>query len=261
MNLNDGDIKDINIMTSNLLIKDLIKIVGFDGDGNPVHSTLHQQIVKQGKTWGNHVREPWMVMVIVGVYIVIAIGFGLPIFGTIATLIANYGAYPKDDYSVLKFSPLDPNRFTNQAAGWTIIGVLIQLLDAWFAIKLPIMVTPILRWIQGRPLRARLGKRTIIIIDSPMVHQLAELFLSKLYSQSYGFVSIDVHGASGVDHFVHRFTHRTVRGCMLAVGRPDGRLSTLCKFYVNHDVSLNHMISYFILFNSSQIRVCRDPCL
>jgi hypothetical protein len=46
---------------------------------------------------------------------------------------------------------------------------------------------------------------------------------------SYGFVSIDVHGASGVDHFVHRFTHRVVRGLLLAVGRPDGRLCCLAK--------------------------------
>jgi hypothetical protein len=28
---------------------------------------------------------------------------------------------------------------------------------------------------------------------------------------------------SGADHFVHRFTHRVVRGVLLAVGRPDGR--------------------------------------
>ena len=34
---------------------------------------------------------------------------------------------------------------------------------------------------------------------------------------------------SGLDHFVHRFTHRVVRGVMLAVGRPDGRLCCLSK--------------------------------
>ena len=42
-------------------------------------------------------------------------------------------------------------------------------------------------------------------------------------------MSIDVHGASGLDHFVHRFTHRVVRGVLLAVGRPDGRLTSLAK--------------------------------
>lgn len=32
-----------------------------------------------------------------------------------------------------------------------------------------------------------------------------------------------------MDHFVHRFTHRVVRGLLIAVGRPDGRLCCLSK--------------------------------
>ena len=32
-----------------------------------------------------------------------------------------------------------------------------------------------------------------------------------------------------MDHFVHRFTHRVVRGLLIAVGRPDGRLCCLAK--------------------------------
>jgi hypothetical protein len=31
------------------------------------------------------------------------------------------------------------------------------------------------RWWQGRPLHARLGKRTLVIVDMPMVHQLTEV--------------------------------------------------------------------------------------
>jgi hypothetical protein len=61
------------------------------------------------------------------------------------------------------------------------------------------------------------------------VHQLVENFVSKLFSQSYGFCGVDVHGASGLDHFVHRVTHRVVRGVLLAVGRPDGRLCVLAR--------------------------------
>jgi hypothetical protein len=38
-----------------------------------------------------------------------------------------------------------------------------------------------------------------------------------------------VHGASGLDHFVHRFTHRVVRGVLIAAGRPDGRMGCLAK--------------------------------
>jgi len=68
-----------------------------------------------------------------------------------------------------------------------------------------------------------------VIVDTPCNHQLLENFVSKLFALSYGFVSIDVHGASGFDHFVHRFTHRVTRGVMLAIGRPDGRLCCLAK--------------------------------
>jgi hypothetical protein len=87
----------------------------------------------------------------------------------------------------------------------------------------------VFRLIFGRPLWARIGKRTLVIVDNSCVHQLTETFVSKLFSQSYSFVSLDVHGANGLDHFVHRFTHRVARGLLLAVGRPDGRLCCLSK--------------------------------
>ncbi|CAM9720616.1 unnamed protein product [Phaeothamnion confervicola] len=59
--------------------------------------------------------------------------------------------------------------------------------------------------------------------------QLLENFVSKCYALSYGFQSIDVHGTSPNDHFVHRFTHRVARGTLIAVGRPDGRICSLLK--------------------------------
>jgi hypothetical protein len=74
-----------------------------------------------------------------------------------------------------------------------------------------------------------MGKRTIVIVDTPCVHQLLENYVSKLYAQAYSFCTVEVHGASGMDHFVHRFTHRVVRGVLIAVGRPDGRLCCLAK--------------------------------
>lgn len=48
------------------------------------------------------------------------------------------------------------------------------------------------RWWHGRPMWARMGKRTIVIVDTPCVHQLVETFVSKLYAQSYSFCSVDV---------------------------------------------------------------------
>jgi hypothetical protein len=88
-------------------------------------------------------------------------------------------------------------------------------------------INRLVRILTRRPYFARFGKRTIVIVDNPTVHQLLENFVSKLYSQAYSVVSVDVHGASGLDHFVHRFTHRVVRGVLIAVGRVDGRLCCL----------------------------------
>ena len=84
----------------------------------------------------------------------------------------------------------------------------IQAVDAVWFIFLAKVITWTCRLIRGRPIWARHGKRTLVVVDIPWVHQLTEVFVSKLFSMSYGFVSIDVHGASGLDHFVHRFTHR-----------------------------------------------------
>jgi len=103
------------------------------------------------------------------------------------------------------------------------------MVDAvWFVFLIKVF-TWVGRLLNDRQLWARHGKRTIVIVDTPANHQMLESFVSKLYSQAYSHTSVDVHGASGLDHFVHRFTHRVSRGILLAVGRPDGRLGCLAK--------------------------------
>jgi chorismate mutase len=69
--------------------------------------------------------------------------------------------------------------------------------------------------------------RTVVIGDIPWVAQAAEAFLSKLFACSYSIAGLNVHSANPVDHFVHRHTHRVVRGSLVVCGRPDGRLSAL----------------------------------
>ena len=63
------------------------------------------------------------------------------------------------------------------------------------------------RWMKNRPLWARMGKRTLVIVDTPCVHQLVETFVSKLYAQSYSFCSIEVSrkgvGVRGGTTFFH----------------------------------------------------------
>ena len=62
--------------------------------------------------------------------------------------------------------------------------------------------------LQRRPVWARLGRRTLVIVDLPYVHQLLEAYVSKKFALSYSIASLDVHGTDPLDHFVHSFTHR-----------------------------------------------------
>lgn len=69
--------------------------------------------------------------------------------------------------------------------------------------------------------------RTVVIGDIPWVAQAAEAFLSKLFACSYSIAGLNVLCGNPADHFVHRHTHRVVRGSLVVCGRPDGRLSAL----------------------------------
>ena len=63
--------------------------------------------------------------------------------------------------------------------------------------------------------------------DVPWVAQSLEAYTSKLFALSYSIATIAVSSGNPADHLVHRHTHRVVRGALLAVGRPDGRLNAL----------------------------------
>ena len=42
-------------------------------------STVHGQLVKSGRAWGNHINEPWNILVCVGAYIIFSVGFDITI--------------------------------------------------------------------------------------------------------------------------------------------------------------------------------------
>jgi hypothetical protein len=249
MHLTDGCIKDFNSLLMNNLLPNICSIVGKDVLGKSLrdieaassHSTfisngltsdmsVHDSLVHQGEVWAEHIDESWKVLVLAGTYIILSVGLGLPIFGLIGDLIvliirACSSGIGSDGSLAVSFRR--PSSFYNQTPVWIIFGFILQFLDAIFFVYLSKHITRLLRYVNHRPYYARYGKRTIVIVDSPTNHQLLENFVSKLYSQAYSIVSVDVHGASGLDHFVHRFTHRVVRGVLIAVGRPDGRLCCL----------------------------------
>jgi hypothetical protein len=85
------------------------------------------------------------------------------------------------------------------------------------------------RKLRGADVFARRGKRTLVIADVPWVHQSLEIYVSKLFALSYGDNGLEVHGSNPVDSLVHRFTHRVQRGVLIALGRPDGRISSMAR--------------------------------
>jgi hypothetical protein len=234
MLLSDGCIDDIHSMMDVAMIPNIERIVGYNKYGDVLdkdEKETHEQLRLAGQKWGEHIREPWVVIVLVAVYLLISVGLGLPIFGTIGTIVAVIirAAGVDIGHGHLGWSPRDPYSMTHQGLGWTLVGLGLQFIDAWWYIYLGKNLTRFVRYLDNRPMFARMGGRTCVIVDTPMVHQLTENFASKLYSQAYSFLWVNFHGASGLDHFVHRFTHRVVRGVLLAVGRPDGRLCCLAK--------------------------------
>ena len=90
------------------------------------------------------------------------------------------------------FLPRYPALMRNQGLGFTLIGLVLQFADALVFVFLGKMFTWTDRWLNKRPIWARMGKRTLVIVDTPCVHQLLETFVSKLYAQSYSFCSIEV---------------------------------------------------------------------
>lgn len=126
-------------------------------------------------------------------------------------------------------SPRHMAAMHKQPLGWTLLGFLLNIADALFYVFICKIFTWGDRWLQSRGLSARMGKRTIVIVDQPAVHRMLNNFVSKLYAQGYSFLTPEVQSACGQDEFVHEFTHRVARGLLLAVGRPDGRLASLSK--------------------------------
>ena len=104
---------------------------------------------------------------------------------------------------------------------------VVAVFDAIIYAFLPWWTTVLIRLIQRRPWLHRVAGRSLLIGDIPWVAQSLEAFLSKMFALSYSIASISVASANPLDHLVHRHTHRVVRGSLLAVGRPDGRLNAL----------------------------------
>ena len=234
---------DIQALVETSLLESACDITGYDRYGAVIDSATNKQLVMQGRRWAAHINEPWHILVIIGCYIIISVGLNLTIVRMIADAIMAILALcgiSMDGKLVFGYNYL--NEMRSQAVVWTVLGLMVQLGDALVFVYLAKLLTPLYRIVGGRPLWARLGKRTLVVVDVPWVHQLVHQYVSKLFAESYSFVSIDVHGADGLDHFVHCYTHRVVRGLLIAVGRPDGRLHGLGMHYIYEVPVASYMV-------------------
>lgn len=183
---------------SDKVIADIERITGYDRHGNHIASAEHNEVIKASDRWYQHVLDVPFSKVITYIHLYISVVFGVAVIQELADL-----------------SP------------WPVPAFIVDNLQfTWFAF-FGTMTIWLKRFWDKRTVLARTGNRTIVIGGPPMVHQSLEQYVSKLFALSKAATNVEVHGANPDDHMVHRFAHRIVRGALIWMGLPDGRLSAL----------------------------------
>jgi len=197
--------QDIQILEkcNQMNINALTEIVGFNVFGYRLDrvSPLLNNIYELGNLWSDHILEQARSYIMCFVYIFITVTSGWSLVSAIGSV----------------FGIVESNSIT----------YFLRFLDSCIYFWLPQICITIIRIFQGRNLRHRMVGRTIVIGDIPWVSQCADAFLSKCFAVSYSIAGLNVLSGNPSDHFVHRHTHRVVRGTLAIFGRPDGRLSAL----------------------------------
>lgn len=213
MTLSPEELLVLQGMEDEFFLQSVVDIVGANPEGQAQASRLHRQIIQQGQRWAQHITEAPLAWGIHALYILITVGWTIP-FGYAVPLVQTLA---KGLLMVCHLSA------SSTLASLFLVGC--TLMDIGLYIFGPWLWTLGLRLIQKRQLLARTGKRTLVIGDVPWVQQILRIYVSKLFSLSYGITSLEVHGANPQDHLVHQFGHRVVRGTLLYLGFPDGRCS------------------------------------
>lgn len=184
------------------LLRESSEIVGADGLGQRRPTSTSRQLERLGSHWALHVLETPIAWAIHAFYILISVGYGLPLAQTLLAAMAG-------------------------ASGLGLLAGAAVVADVGIYIFGPWLWTLGLRWGQGRPLLARTGRRSVVIGESQWIQPLLTNYISKLFSLSFGIATVDVQGGDIGDHLLHTHAHRLVRGSLLFFGCPDGRGSSL----------------------------------
>lgn len=218
----EGDFAILRNVRDDLANHAIPAITGYSirGPQETIQSPVKKNLMKVAKRWSQHVLENAVVTVLVALVVSSLVHFGIPFFP------GQFSWFPRPSWLVEVLAPHLPGVNTMLLSSVLDAGWLIPVGMAYF-ILFSYPFTLALRAVQKRfPFLQRTGKRTITIGGLPFVHQIMEMFVSKVFALSYGFASLDVHGGNPRDHFLARFSHRVVRGSLLLLFRPDGRLGS-----------------------------------
>ena len=211
MTLSPRSLLVLEDMEDHLFLQSVVNIIGADCQRERKPTGLYKQIVAGGRHWGLHILEHPIAWAIQALFVAITVGWALP-FG--------HAIPPMQTVGNALIGAFGLN------SDWPLIKVLsgaLVMADLGLYIFGPWIWTLGLRWAQGRQVLARTGKRTLVIGETPWVHQILNNFVSKLFSLSYGVTSLEVQAANPQDDLVHTYAHRVVRGTLLFLGIPDGR--------------------------------------
>ena len=205
--LTADDLFILGRMKNDFLKQTAVAISGTTAEGKNIESSTHQSLVRSGRKWALPITETPTAWAIHALYIAITVGLNAPLLQTLFLWLVASAHLP----NLLLLLPV-----------FMLGDIAIYIFGIW-------LWTVALRYLQGRPLFARTGKRTLIVGDVHWVHKLLKAYVSKLFSLSYGIASIDVHSANPQDHMLHHYGHRVVRGTLVFLGIPDGHRHSMQK--------------------------------
>eukprot|EP00441_Pelagodinium_beii_P046966 CAMPEP_0197620904 /NCGR_PEP_ID=MMETSP1338-20131121/1609_1 /TAXON_ID=43686 ORGANISM="Pelagodinium beii, Strain RCC1491" /NCGR_SAMPLE_ID=MMETSP1338 /ASSEMBLY_ACC=CAM_ASM_000754 /LENGTH=1722 /DNA_ID=CAMNT_0043190209 /DNA_START=60 /DNA_END=5225 /DNA_ORIENTATION=- len=195
---------------SRTLLNTSEQIIGASATGVELHSSVNESLKQTGNYLSSHLQEVYWATLLPAIYIIVTVTAGFPVINGCWGLIA--------DHTLM----LDDSSIEYIAANY-----VTSFLDALLYCFLAAIFASGHRLFTGRRLWTRYCSRTLVVVDSTMNYKLLRAYASKLRSLAFRFNAFGVAGQNGTDHFVHEMTHLAHSDVILAVGRPDGRLSAL----------------------------------
>lgn len=222
---------------SSLLNKETIEMLRDQQDGT---SEVSEKIVQDkrlqetGTLIGQHVLENlkgWLISAIfLGLLMLPNLAAGFPVLLPHTLIGSTLGALLP---SIMNVSSLS-----------LAVSTIGFFADVSFLVIMHYVAVSIVRIIEGRDLRARDGKRTVVIADSAPVAKLTEYYIRALFGMSRNLAAIDVHSSENNGHLIHEYHRAVTRGCLVDIGiadsEPTGTTSGSVQMIINQVQGIAH---------------------